>query len=483
MTASSSLKEIAERYAGQPFPVLENTRRQLAAPGADDLSMEAVGRLIALDPGLAANVLRSANTGRQSHFTHRLTTIEYTVRMLGTSKIREIGLKAPVMEQCADPAVTHHVLRAYGRSVHAAMLAREFARHNRDMIPDEVYLAALLHAMGELVLWFAHPQRMRTAAALSKAFMAPTAETRYLVFGYTQQALSSELAVRWNMPPLVVEAMKPGNATEQRVLGIQLAAQFCRYYERGLERPEALRCLEHIAEVLRQSPEAARKLIEGASHGWLALGPAYGATAPETAGAAPVRQEQGADAHPTAFCIASQPLRLHEFFARFGCSFPVAADAAPMVPAGLTADALLHEATTVMHDAIGLNRVVFAAMVQDQGVLKAKYIAGADDDPIFDSFVVDLARPHLISQLMRKPAGIWINKTRWDHFGDQIPRPLSQINPAHGFFVQSLFVKGKPLGLFYADRRTPACQLDKPAFDRFQAVAALVQQGLEQILR
>lgn len=481
----SPLQQTVTNAASRAIPVLGHTHRLFASADADDLSMEMLVKWIGLDPGLAVNVMRSANTGRQAHFTHRLTNIEYTVRMLGISRIRSICLDAPIAEQVISPTAKHHILRAYGRAVHAAMLAREFARTKRDMVPDEVYLAALLHTMGELVLWFSEPEEMRKAEALSKAFLAPTAECRYLIFGFTQQSLSCELAQRWNMPPLVTEAMKPGNATEQRVLGIQLAVQFSRYFERGMDRPDMSHCIEHVAEYLHDSIDSVKGIIDAVTHAWQAAMLPYGLPALRVSIFAS-GQNVDAVTSPTAFCIASQPTRLHDFFARFGRQYPQEGDThdggAMTLAPGLTLDGLLQEATTVMHDAIGLNRVVFALVVPDQDCLKARFISGADDDPIFDQFEVDLGRPHLISQIMRKPTILWINKTKWDHFGDQIPIPLSRANPAHAFFVQSVFVKGKRLGLFYADRRTSACQLDKLAFDRFQAVATLAQQAAAQIL-
>jgi hypothetical protein len=484
-----------DNIGGQVFPILRHTRELFAGADENSLSADDITVLVSRDPGLAINVMRRANTTARGHLNHRLTTIEYTVMMLGLGTIRDIALTAPVVEEAVAPKILPRILQAYGRAFQTAVYARELAVQRNDMVPDEAYLAGLLHTMSELAMWLMTPNKMRKVEALLQEQCRSIDEVQYLVFGFTQSVLSHELAKRWNMPALVVESLQPGNAAQARIRGVMLAEQMGYAYTKGCSSDDVGNCIAQIASYINAPVEEAQEGLTYVHRQWEKIALSYGDLVPEHMMIQEIQvpEDDGGLKIPAEFCLCPQVRSLARYVANLRKIITV--EKAPE-PEGeqegeseqhkphydLTVDDMLEELVHMMHDGIGLNRVMFAIYVNEQDCLKAKFSSGVDSDVAFNQLTIPLGSYNLFSQLMAKSASIWVTRSKWENFGGMIPLSLSKINRHHSFFAQSIFVKGKPFGLFYADRRQEQCHLEKNAFARFKALASLCEQVAGKLL-
>ncbi len=480
------LNKWLEKLANKNFPVLPHTHAILAAETVEELSLEGLSARVALDLGLVINLLHYANTTPHHHFNHRLTTLEYTVRMLGINKIRKICLESPLLTEVVPPQGLAVAQEIYGRASLAALLARAWAIRRNDMVPDEVYLAAMLHYCGELGMAVQAANRMHAVMQWADALRVPLSEAQYVVFGFTQEALAHRLAKLWNMPQLAIDALEPGNASYARVYGLQLAVQAANQYqsrEDGLPVHED--CLAQIKLFLNLDEESALPYLRELHQGWLQRVAEY--DLPEfTASAGQHISPSEQDEKPlSCLCVAPQAGLISDVFQRHGFSYPIEGrqDDGPAPVSDQTFDAMIEEIVHAMHDGAGLNRVVYAKVIAEQDLLRARVIVGAEDDPLFDHFVLDLKEKNLFSQLLARSNCLWINRAKWDSYGEGVPRLLDQLNPMRSFFVQTLHVKGRALGLFYADRRSEACQLDKMCFERFKQLGALAHRLAERSVK
>ncbi|MEW5755714.1 MAG: HDOD domain-containing protein [Pseudomonadota bacterium] len=480
------LNKWLEKLANSNFPVLPRTRAILASETVEDLSLEALTGHVALDLGLVINLLHYANTTPHQHFNHRLTTIEYTVRMLGINKIRQICLDSPVLTEVVPPQGQAVAQEIYGRASLAALLARAWAVRRKDMVPDEVYLAAMLYFCGELGMAVQAAARMQAVRQWAAALRVPYSEAQYVVFGFTQEALAHSLAKRWNMPQLAIDALEPGNASFARIYGLQLAVQAANQYQAREEAlPVGAECFAQIIAFLNLDEETVLPYLRELHQGWQQRVAEYqlpAFTTPAVQGASHGDQEEKS---LSCLCVAPQASLVTDLFQRRGYGYPIEnhKDGSEILLPDLTFDAMIEEVVHAMHDGAGLNRVVYAKVIAEQDLLRARIIVGAEDDPLFDHFVLDLKEKNLFSQLLARPNCLWINRAKWESYGDGVPQLLDQLNPMRSFFVQTLHVKGRALGLFYADRRSEACQLDKTAFERFKQLGALAQRLAERALK
>lgn len=480
------LNKWLEKLVNKNFPVLPHTRAMLATAAVEDLSLEALSARVALDLGLVINLLHYANTTPHQHFNHRLTTIEYTVRMLGINKIRKICFESPLLTEVVPAQGQEVALDIYGRASHAAVLARAWAVKRNDMVPDEVYLAAMLHYCGGLGMAVQAAVRMHAVKQWADALRVPLSEAEYVVFGFTQEALAHRLAKLWNMPQLAIDALEPGNASYARIYGLQLAVQVANQYQGQEEAPPVgEECYAQIKSFLNLEGDTALPYLRDVHRSWLERMAEYGLPARTVSGGQAVTPS-GQDEKPlSCLCVAPQAHLIVDLFRQQGFNYPIEGpqeDGVSQVP-DQTFDEMIEEIVHAMHDGAGLNRVVYAKVIAEQDLLRARLIVGAEDDPLFDHFVLDLREKNLFSQMLARANCLWINRAKWESYGDGIPQLLDQINPMRSFFVQTLHVKGRALGLFYADRRSETCQLDKMCFERFKQLGALAQRLAEKSVK
>ena len=144
---------------------------------------------------------------------------------------------------------------------------------------------------------------------------------------------------------------------------------------------------------------------------------------------------------------------------------------------------LMRKAVHCMHDGIGLNRAVFAQINKHSNKLVASYSIGSDNDPSFSQFEINLDQPHLFTRLLEKQVSLWITDDNREKFWPLVPKDFKALIKTNAFFVMSVHVGGKPVGLFYADRRSIDCELDENSYKQFRQVCQIVAKGLANLTK
>jgi len=495
----NTLNAWADKLQHAVLPALPQTVAELTRLSADDnVNMWNLARVVERDPGLCVALLRRVNNGGQKRLRTEVTTVEHAMMMLGMTQLRALPKAVPLIQRAGDAVGRERALRLMARSYHAAWQARELARLRKDLEPDEIFLPALLHNLGEILLWLYAPAKMTQIEELTSQQQMEPQEAQYVVLGFGLDHLTLMLARRWGLPTLLRDSLKAESAQQPRVFGIMLAVQLARAAEQCWYRAATSVVLEQIAEytghdfdyisshVHRNAVDAARMADcysvtpaaalllypaqPEAAPGWKPELPAQEPSSAATATTAPVAEVT--QETTAAFCLAPQLhiLRraLHEM--------------QEGIKAGnLTLQKILSLTMDGMHDGIGLNRVVFALLTQERHQLRARAIAGADNDPQFNRFLIELHGAHLFTRLMEKPQALWINDTNRVKFWPIVPKPFQRIIGGNSFFVLSVFVKERPVGLFYADRHSMDCALDAHAYHRFKQLGLLAAKAMEMV--
>ncbi len=494
------MKERLEKWLAKmgrlDFPVLSYTKERMQ--DEESLSNELVTDILENDVGLAINIIHRVNTHARSHLNHRLTTLEYAAVMLGKGNIREIALASKAVEEYPEK-IAGYLLRAYGHALHTAMISREIAVMRNDLVPDELYLAGLLHSVGGLAMWLLAPNGMRTVRALLKQQHRSLDEMEYLVFGFSQGNLSYELAKMWNMPEAAKESMQAGAASLPRLRGVAMAEHLSYMATHTYRDDMLLETLEQIATFLGKSSEAVIDRLGAIHNSTLSIAEQYGALMNESViDWDALTEKRGVKAHgSTEGSVAhelvqgeqnsEEPLEFSSVEEGVICLSPrfdmlnfldryIDADS------NLTLDALLEETVHLLHDGVGLNRVMYAAVVTDHGCLKARYSSGADRDITFNLFSVNLSQDSIFRQLLLQQGSMWMTVAKWQRMPELIPKSLRSINGTKSFFAQTLMVRGRPHGIFYADRRIPQCRLEHHSFQHFQEMVGKCQLVVNQLI-
>lgn len=200
----------------------------------DDYSVNALTDLIKFDQAIAANVLKMSNSAYLSP-RHRISTIREAVIYLGQQNLLRVVQTAGVSRffAKANHGYVTNANELWEHSVAVALMSQILARKILKREDETLYLAALLHDVGKMVMGeFVHDsfeKIMDLVHQQSHSFL----EAEEAVIGINHAALGGRIAVRWNYPEQIKNALayhhRPDLAAEDDVITwlVYLADQIC----------------------------------------------------------------------------------------------------------------------------------------------------------------------------------------------------------------------------------------------------------------
>jgi len=200
----------------------------------DDYSVDALTDVIKFDQAIAANVLKMSNSAYLAP-RHRISTIREAVLYLGQKNLLKVVQTAGVSRYFAKIG-RGYVTTAnelWEHSVAVALMSQILARKILQREDETLYLAALLHDVGKMVMGEfvndSYEQIMDLVAKRSHSFL----EAEEAVIGINHATLGGMIAVRWNYPEAIKNALtfhhRPDLAGEDDVTTwlVYLADQVC----------------------------------------------------------------------------------------------------------------------------------------------------------------------------------------------------------------------------------------------------------------
>jgi putative nucleotidyltransferase with HDIG domain len=170
--------------------------------------------LIERDQALTARLLRLANSAFFGQ-ARKVSTIPRAVLLLGFSTVRNLALGVKVWDTLGTGVSRKELESLWSHAVQVASAARTIARQQRQVNADEAFTTGLLHDVGQLVL------ALRFKALYWDTVHKATS-TEHLA-GLEQSALGvdhaevgSWLLEAWNLPAVMVEAVRRHHDTEVR---------------------------------------------------------------------------------------------------------------------------------------------------------------------------------------------------------------------------------------------------------------------------
>jgi HD-like signal output (HDOD) protein len=452
----------------------------------EDIDMEQLSNMTELDIGLSLRLVRRINRIQSHGGRSRINSISQAIMMFGMEQIRELPNKLPTLESIKDrPEVTYHYLRLLKQSYHAAYQARQWGRMLRDEDPNELFLATYLRNMGQMLLWIHAPDKMQQIEEMIRDRGVDPVEAQHVTLGFAINEFSKELAKLWNLPSLFRESLYPENASHRRVLLVVLAVQLSRACDKDWYSRDTRLIEDDIAEALRKernatvamihinAVQAARisSFIKIPHPAARLLYPAYEID-PNLTRSTEIAPENSSnlrhqDVH---FCLAPQLPMVAKMVKKLSS------------PNKLPMKIIIQTAMQAMHDGLGLNRVVFGLISNNRKSIKARSIMGSDNDPNFNQFQIELLPGTLFERMMTGSNTLWVDQHNRAKYGHLVPESFLHKVGANGFFVSTLHVNGKAVGLFYADRHTDHCHLDERSYRLFKRISSQVIKKLEELM-
>jgi len=214
------------------------------------VDLATVSKVMLADVGLAAQVLKIANSGIAETPIHDL---EAAIVHLGVEPIRAFILTVPVLPSDSPTPV----LRLWEHCRECAQACASLATA-LGQAPSRAYIAGLLHDLGRipLVAWALATYPFSSAHGAELVFTSPGQEDSR--FGINHQVIGGWMAVTWDLPDFLVEGAEQHHALSATpnsgLVNLVRAADKFSYFCSGLARKrEVLEALAPVA--IRETEE------------------------------------------------------------------------------------------------------------------------------------------------------------------------------------------------------------------------------------
>jgi len=491
MDTFNDLAECVAALAPQPLPALNaSLEHYQEMQVSDGDSVIKLTNIVLTDPGLICTLIRAAINVPRKNLQSDIRTVDHAMLLMGSSQAGKVVEKATVIESVTqEPALTEYK-KILSRVYHSAYQAYDFARNLSDLSSDEVLTATMLQELGRMMLCAYYPDRLLP-------LLRASAEEQTEALGFSFNDLSQALAKEWQLSTFMQMTLDPEARQKTRVCAVDLGMRVGWAVEKGWESKEAEELLLDIAAALHERPEAILGAIWDNAELAADETPYY-EVAPAIINLPPVAGKEArvwsapdgtpytrADKQTKPQSVANLTTEENEI----GC--PIDTDLLKTQLSELE-DLINHKpqlnqlitmTMDALHIGVKLDRAMFMMLDRDKSHLRARFVMGAQDTPTLKTYAQPMNEKTLFDALMAKPQALWVRNDNRAKIWPMVPADFSQQINTKSFYIMSFWLKGKPVGLFYADRNEHAFGLDLKSYSYFRKVCNLAAQGLGKLSR
>lgn len=172
-----------------------------------------IGKVISQDPGLTVHLLKIANSPLYG-LSSTIDTVSRAVTVLGTKQIRDLIVATSAIkafEGIPNKFITmdDFWLHSIGCGLAASELIRKQRTRTASSQSESIFVAGLLHDIGQLVIFNKLPEQASEILEQSMDDIndASIIEFEQQVLGFDHAQVGGELIKEWQLPPLLFECV------------------------------------------------------------------------------------------------------------------------------------------------------------------------------------------------------------------------------------------------------------------------------------
>ncbi len=201
-----------------------------------DVSVVDIVRLIELEPTLAGNILKIANSAYYKTGYQQITTLLMAVNKLGLDKIKELVFSLEIIKLFSKTRLLD-ITQFWKHGLAVANLTQMLAVYTNVLMKNlgTVYLSGLMHDVGIMVFCYVIPDEYAAFLKDIEKDQIPFEKAEKNAFGIDHQQLGAHFIEKWwQVDPIIVQAVQnhhsPGKGIdeeEQCQLLVHLANGIC----------------------------------------------------------------------------------------------------------------------------------------------------------------------------------------------------------------------------------------------------------------
>ncbi len=471
------------------FPALSDAVLRIQSMASSEKeSINSVTNEILKDVALTNKLLRLVNSAHYARGSS-IGTVSRAVSLVGFNGIRNMALSLVLLEHMQDKAHAQVLKEEFLRSLMAGSIASELCPGMQGN--EESFIGAMFHNLGRLLASFYFPEEARTVRGLTQASRQPVSEATASasVLGLSYEALGVGVAKAWGLPEGLQRCMHkpsgdppsraPTDALERQrwmALAANEMADVMLHAEPEAVDGQLAQIGKHYAKTLGISTGAVqvattvarKKLIEMADVMDIKVLPGSAAAkllkAPaEPDGPGHHADQDASDSLSPLALEATQAVHLPAHAARS------ADDAAPQVAQILAAGIqditntlvedfnlsdVLRMILETMFRAMNFQRIVFCLRDAKTDTLTGRFGLGQGVETVVKRFNVSFKTtpPDLFAVVCSKGVDTMIRDASEATIAGRLPDWYHELFNAPAFLLLPVNIKGRPLGLIYADK-------------------------------
>jgi len=172
---------------------------------ADDMAA-----VISQDPALVVRMLKIANSAYYG-LSNEIDTITRAVAVLGTNKIRDLVLSTSANQ--AFDGIPNELITMqdfWHHSLYCGLLAQILSKKSKTTNAESIFIAGLLHDIGQLVMFNQRPAQSHEVILLlmEGSEELETYEAERHIFGFDHMQVGGALIKSWKLAPVLQECVE-----------------------------------------------------------------------------------------------------------------------------------------------------------------------------------------------------------------------------------------------------------------------------------
>jgi len=460
-----SLEEWAELLREEELPIFSNTAQKIYA-ALDDKKKGAMelASIILQDPNLTAKLLKVGNSPYYNPSRQKISTVSRAIVILGMQMIRELTLACSFFESILSPANKERANREIAQAIHAAVQARELAIALADASPEEVFVAALLHNVGQVAFWCSGDAK---AALLHERLVnseIPGEAGEKQILGFCLDDLGKKLSKSWHLGGLIHDAISHPQSLDKRVQTVRLGSEISSALEQGIDSDAMRVCFDKLEKLGFEAGEPLRAKIKSNTLSAIDIAHQFGAYDASVyigAGDQIPAREIIEDVKPDKKQIQFQILQ----------------DIAAHISGNIELNTLFEMVLEGIHRGVEMDHTLFLLLGPDKKVLNEKIALGwAKIDSNAKLHIYQEGdKGNFLFHALHDREGVWIKPQQHQElYSLQIENCFGR----HECFVFPVQLESKPIGLIYCDRGLSGAALKPEDFSAAKHFARQAQIGL-----
>ncbi len=458
-----------DKLSSSEMPVLSNVVAVLnKLTGDDDAEFNQLAEVILKDPHLTTQILKLANSVQYNPAGSSISTISRAIVLLGFRKVRTMCISLMVVDSLLSKKPRERLLDNMAQAFYAAVQAKEIYKQisQNPTEQEEVFIAALLFNLGEMVFWAYGGKSADTLEIALKECVQSNSSNAVIEkeLGTSFKSLSRELSKAWNLGDILQVALSSKGISTKGSLGLQAqAVEFANALSKlsddQIERRRAL--VQRIAKFIKCKTVDAANMVKGAAEQAANVAVDFGA--PEVCHLVPKAPMDESEHEPAK--EDDKPIQV--LSSDPNLQLKILRDLANASVESMDMNTIFQTALEGMHRGIGLERMVLAFFNKDQ--IKAKYVLGERTDGWRDKFMFNIGHEerNIFSENIQKPQPVWIDTAYIKTHKHLYTEATAGLIGVHEAFIGVLKVNNRNAVMFYADRSTTGQSLSKEQFEAF----------------